>query len=392
MTELQQYERPGNGQVSTWPGSQQKRANANSSVVALGQWAEAAKAAHEVSEVLVRTPFVPDAYKDNPYAATAAILAGGEVGLNPMASLKAFDVIQGQAAAKAMTLRAIVLAAGHEIWVEESTDARAVVRGRRAGSSTVQESTWTIQRAKTMNLTGKQNWKLQPGAMLVARATSECARLVAADAILGIPYSSEELTDQDPDGVEASTEQAVPQRTVQRRTPARTRRITQTPEPVPAPDPSSRGKGPAGEPGGEDTPAAAAPSSPGGPPLPGEDGYDEPPAEEPADPNRPASQAQNRMMHALFREADVTEREDRLHLTGLLLNRQLDTSKGLTVADGKAVIDALENLKASGHDEGLVGAVNDLFNLAEQKRIEAEENDRAAEDAAVADEAAGEQS
>ena len=39
------------------------------------------------------------------------------------------------------------------------------------------------------------NWKKQPGAMLVARATSEACRLVAADAILGIGYSSEEIAD-----------------------------------------------------------------------------------------------------------------------------------------------------------------------------------------------------
>jgi phospholipase/lecithinase/hemolysin len=87
----------------------------------------------------------------------------------------------------------------------------------------------------------------------------------------------------------------------------------------------------------------------------------------------------NRKMHALFREADVTDRDDRLYVTGLLLNRKLDTSKGLTVADGKAVIDALENLKAAGHDEGLVGAVNDLIRIAELRESE---QDDAAQDAA----------
>lgn len=120
----------------------------------------------------------------------------------------------------------------------------------------------------------------------------------------------------------------------------------------------------------------------------------------PADDEPKASTAQNRKMHALFREAEVTDRADRLYVTGLLLDRDLDTSKGLTSADAQSVIDALLRLKEGGHPEGLVGAVNDLMNAAEQRRLEAEENgavaeaDAAAEaeDQAVADEAAAEQS
>ena len=39
------------------------------------------------------------------------------------------------------------LRAGHDVWVEEQTDKRAVVCGQRRGSEHVQKSTWTIDRA-----------------------------------------------------------------------------------------------------------------------------------------------------------------------------------------------------------------------------------------------------
>lgn len=81
----------------------------------LGEWAQSAIAAHEVATSLVETSFVPQQFRGKPHEATAAILAGAEVGLSPMASLRSFDVIQGTAAARALTLRAIVQSQGHEM-------------------------------------------------------------------------------------------------------------------------------------------------------------------------------------------------------------------------------------------------------------------------------------
>lgn len=168
---------------------------ADAAVARLAAWAEAASATHQMAKTLVETSFVPAAFRGKPVEATAAMLAGAEVGLNPMASLRAFDVISGTAAPRALTLRAIVQSMGHEIRVVESTPERAMVEGRRKGEETWQLSEWTIDRAKRLKLTGKENWQNQPQAMLLARATAECARLVAADAILGIPYAAEELRD-----------------------------------------------------------------------------------------------------------------------------------------------------------------------------------------------------
>jgi hypothetical protein len=161
----------------------------------MAQWANDATQIARMATSLVQTSFVPQSMRGKPSEATAAILTGMEVGLRPMSALRSIDVINGVPALRAVTLRALVQSRGHEIWVEESTRTRAVVRGRRQGSEITQESVWTTDRAKDLGLMGKDNWKKQPQAMLIARATSELCRLIAADVILGLPYSIEELAD-----------------------------------------------------------------------------------------------------------------------------------------------------------------------------------------------------
>lgn len=161
----------------------------------LEAWAHQAVAVRQMADVIANTSMCPQAYRGKPDEATAAILAGAEVGLSPMASLRAFDSIQGTPAPKAITLRAVVQGLGHTVEIVRSSPDEAVVRGRRRGETEWQTSTWNIDRAQTMGLTGKAQWKQQPAAMLVARATSEVCRWIAADAIMGMPYAAEEITD-----------------------------------------------------------------------------------------------------------------------------------------------------------------------------------------------------
>lgn len=192
MSDIEQYQ----------PGAVVVRDHQAEAITRLSEWATSAQAAMVVAEQLSSSSFVPESFRGKPGEATAAILAGLEVGLQPMAALRSFDVIQGQAAPRAVTLRAILLAHGHEVELVESTSTRCKMRGRRRGAAGWQEVTWTMDRARQLGVTNKPNWKNQPQAMLVARATSEIARLIAADAILGVGYSSEELADGAGAGVE----------------------------------------------------------------------------------------------------------------------------------------------------------------------------------------------
>jgi hypothetical protein len=160
-------------------------------------WAMDAQEAYKVAQSLCKTSFVPSTLRGKPEEAAAAILTGAEMGLSPMAALRSIDIIQGTPAMRAHALRGLVQSRGHEVWVEDATPSRAVVCGRRKGSDITQKSTWDTTRAQGLGLMAKDNWKKMPQAMLVARATSEVCRLIASDVLLGLPYSVEELDDQD---------------------------------------------------------------------------------------------------------------------------------------------------------------------------------------------------
>lgn len=162
-------------------------------------WAYEAKQAHQIALSLARTSFVPQSLRGKPEDITAAILAGQELGLRPMATLRSMDVIQGTPALRAHAMRGLVQSRGHEVQLMESTETRCRMRGRRAGEQDWQTVTWTIDRANRLGLTGREQWKKQPQSMLVARATGEICRLVASDVLHAMPYAAEELGDDAPE-------------------------------------------------------------------------------------------------------------------------------------------------------------------------------------------------
>jgi hypothetical protein len=161
----------------------------------LAQWAYDAQQAHNIAVSLAKTSFVPASMRGKAEDITAAILAGQELGLQPMASLRAMDVIQGTPALRAHAMRGLVQSRGHQVQLVESSDARCVMRGKRNGDTDWQTVEWTIERAQRLGLTGKDQWKKQPQTMLIARATGEICRLIAADVLYAAPYVAEELDD-----------------------------------------------------------------------------------------------------------------------------------------------------------------------------------------------------
>lgn len=159
----------------------------------LVQWAYEARQAAQIAQSLARTSFVPASLRGKPEDITAAILAGQELGLQPMATLRSMDVIQGTPALRAHAMRGLVQSHGHSVQVVESTPERCLMRGRRKGEEEWQQVEWTMKRAADLGLTGKAEWKKQPQTMLVARATGEICRLVASDVLYAMPYAAEEL-------------------------------------------------------------------------------------------------------------------------------------------------------------------------------------------------------
>jgi hypothetical protein len=158
---------------------------------------ELAPEAWKLASRVANTDFVPKALRGKPEAVLACILAGHEAGISPMQSLAKIHVVDGRPAMAAELMRGLVLRAGHEIWIEESTSTRVIVAGQRAGSERVSRVAWTMDDAKRAGLAGKNNWRSYPRAMLLARATAELCRALFPDVLAGISHTIEELADGD---------------------------------------------------------------------------------------------------------------------------------------------------------------------------------------------------
>lgn len=313
--------------------------------LSLRGWALEAEAAAGIAKAVAGTAFVPDhlrvwinpaerdpSKKELDFDRTvqqvaAVLLAGQELGLEPMASLRAFVIIRGTVALFAVAARALLQQHGHEVIVVESTSTRAIVRGRRAGSEHWQQSVWDIDRAKTAGLFPghpEGNWRKHTKSMLVARASAEVARWIASDAMLGLPLLAEEVEDGDEIPVQvgglaadgaASTSPPAEEPTAKRTTTAK--RKTATPKRA--------------------LPAASAPPPPVAPPAPV-------PEEERPEPGKP-SKPQLAAMHAGLRDAGVVGRERGLALVSVLVNRQVDSTANLTAEEVSRVLDALATLR-----------------------------------------------
>lgn len=289
---------------------------------------------------LVDTPFCPDAFrpKIDPRAtaderraardvavasATAAVLYGAGIGFDPLTALQNVYVVGGRPGLYAAAMVAIVQAAGHEVWTEDITDARAVVCGRRRGTQQVERVTVTIDGAKRAGWTRNAKYSSEPQAMLWARAASTVCRRIAQDALKGIGASVEELEDA---GAQATPGAGT--RTVQRAPQAPARAL-----PTAAPATAERT-------------AAARPAAPtqDGPPLPGEDDPAPPASADSAAEGEPASDGQLRALGAAFGELGIKgqgERADRLAIVSDLLGRQVASAKELNRDEASFVLDQL---------------------------------------------------
>lgn len=173
-------------------------------VASLADWAQELRAAGQIAEQLCRTPFVPDHFRGKPADAAAAILTGHELGLSPMASLRAIYIINGRPGMYAQTMSALLLSRGHEVWVAAQSDDSVTVCGRRKGSDKVAETTWDMPRCVKAKLTRNAKYQENPQQMMTWRGISEIARQIAPDALHGIAGSVEELEDLPPVRAELS--------------------------------------------------------------------------------------------------------------------------------------------------------------------------------------------
>ena len=147
----------------------------------------------QLSEALLgQSGFVP-AHLKTKGAIAAVILAGRELGLPPMVSLRSLFLIEGKVGLYAdVQLGLMAARAGVKWkWIKQGHDGIAELEITRPGNAPHTQR-YTIEDAQRAGLAGKPTWKAHPSAMLRARCVSAAAKTCAPDVLNGV-YTPDEL-------------------------------------------------------------------------------------------------------------------------------------------------------------------------------------------------------
>lgn len=130
----------------------------------------------------------------NAPAVLSTVMAGRELGLPVVASLRAFHIVDGKHCLAADAIRALVMKSGQAKFFRctERTNDRATFETQR-GDDPIMAISFSMEDAQRAGVVKKgSGWEKHPADMLVARASSKLARLVYPDVVFGL-YSPEEF-------------------------------------------------------------------------------------------------------------------------------------------------------------------------------------------------------
>ena len=131
---------------------------------------------------------IPTAYRGKP----GAVILADSRGVDLLTTMQTVAFVQGKPVIDATMQRALAAANGFDVRVIQATSERAAVKVTRNGED-IGEAAYSIEDARQAGLTNKDNWKKDPTAMLVARATTRAVRWFAPSVLLGV------LTDDEAD-------------------------------------------------------------------------------------------------------------------------------------------------------------------------------------------------
>jgi hypothetical protein len=123
--------------------------------------------------------------------AFALMLIAQAEGMHPAIAARDYHVIQGRPTLKADAMLARFQNAGGKVQWDVYTDAEVTGTFSHPSGGSL-KLTWTFAQAKAIGLTGKDNWKNYPRAMLRARCISEGIRTVYPGCVVGT-YTAEEI-------------------------------------------------------------------------------------------------------------------------------------------------------------------------------------------------------
>lgn len=140
---------------------------------------------------IASTEFVPKSYRGNLPAIMACVATGRELGIGDLEALRSIYVVDGKPTLSAELMVRLVRRRGHSIRGEFNPES-VTATGRRGDNGDEMTVTWTMEMAKRAGLSGKDNWKRYPEALLWARAASQLCRMLFPDVVAGVHYTDDE--------------------------------------------------------------------------------------------------------------------------------------------------------------------------------------------------------
>jgi len=166
-----------------------------------------------IADMMAKSGFFDDAV--SAHQAGVKIMAGMELGIPPVASVRGIDIIDGNTALSSGVVAALIKQHPHYSYkVIEATDERCEIAFYEddtklgTASFTMGEAENFLVKERNgkpdLYLADKRNWQNSPSDMLFARAISRGRRRFCADVGLGKLYTAEEMrADGEPQVVEA---------------------------------------------------------------------------------------------------------------------------------------------------------------------------------------------
>lgn len=162
--------------------------------------------------VFIKSGMFPDT--KNLSQGIVRIMAGRELGLEPFASMRGIDIIQGQPRLAASAIATVIKRSSkYDYRVPKWTTTGCTIAvyeiDDKGKKEKIGEYSFEEEDARTAGLLGKENWRKYPKNMYFARAISGAARTFCPDVFVGSVYSEDEL-DQPTDApaLEAGTPDA----------------------------------------------------------------------------------------------------------------------------------------------------------------------------------------
>jgi hypothetical protein len=150
--------------------------------------------AYRLAEAIHQGGLAPAHFK-NSQSVFSAMAMGSELGIQPMASLRAINVIKGKAGLGADAMVAAVYSRGNVgQWTYEEMSDDCVKLTAQRGTGAPLTLDWTPARAKKAGL-GGDAWAKYTRQMLKHRVDAEMCRALWPDIVLGI-YTPDELREQ----------------------------------------------------------------------------------------------------------------------------------------------------------------------------------------------------